>query len=52
MAKSNKKGKMPDDKPVPEGYKEVFSAYITLKNGKRIYPKSGKAFRFFVKIKK
>ncbi len=35
---------------VPEGYREVFCRYIT-KNGKRIYPKNGKVFRFFVKIK-
>lgn len=38
-------------KPVPKGYKEVFSAYITLKNGRRLYAaKCGlKAFRFLVK---
>jgi len=35
---------------VPEGYREVFCRYIT-KNGERIYPKNGKVFRFFVKIK-
>lgn len=34
---------------VPEGYRVVYSAYITLKNGKRIYPKSARAFRFLVK---
>jgi hypothetical protein len=35
---------------VPQGYKEVFCRYIT-RNGKRIYPKNGKLFHFFVKIK-
>ena len=26
----------------------IYSRYITLKNGKRIYAKNGKAFRFWV----
>jgi hypothetical protein len=34
----------------PPGYREVFCRYITRK-GKRIYPKNGGVFRFFVKIK-
>lgn len=34
----------------PKGYREVYCRYIT-KNGKRIYPKNAKVFRFFVKIK-
>lgn len=34
---------------VPEGYRVVYSAYVTLKNGKRIYPKRAKVFRFLVK---
>lgn len=37
-------------KQCPEGYKEVICRYIT-RNGKRIYPKTAKVFRFFVKIK-
>lgn len=37
--------------PVPNGYKEVFCPYIT-RNGKRIYPKNARVFRFIVKIKK
>lgn len=32
------------------GYKEIFCAYI-VKNGKRIYPKKGKLFHFWVKEK-
>jgi hypothetical protein len=36
------------EKQCPEGYKVVYSRYIT-RNGKRIYPKNGKVFRFFVK---
>jgi hypothetical protein len=31
-------------------YDEVFARYIT-RNGKRIYPKKGKYFHFFVKKK-
>lgn len=34
----------------PKGYKEVFCRYI-VRNGKIIYPKNGKLFHFFVKIK-
>ena len=30
-----------------EGKKEIFCKYIT-KNGKRIYPKNGKFFHFFI----
>ena len=30
-----------------EGKKEIFCKYIT-KNGKRIYPKNGKLFHFFI----
>lgn len=40
------------DKPVPEGYTVVFSRYITLKNGKRIYPKNSRVFRLVVPIKR
>ncbi len=36
-----------DSKP---GMVEVFCAYIT-RNGKRIYPKNGKCFHFWVKAK-
>ena len=36
-------------KNCPVGYREVFCRYITLKNGKRIYPKNAKVFHFFVK---
>jgi hypothetical protein len=35
---------------VPKGYREVFCRYI-VRNGKIIYPKNGKVFHFFVKIK-
>ncbi len=28
------------NKPIPKGYKLRFSAYITLKNGKRLYAKA------------
>lgn len=37
--------------PVPEGYVERYVAYITLKNGKRLYAKAyGKrAFRILVR---
>jgi len=34
---------------VPEGYRVVYARSI-LKNGKRIYPRSAKVFRFLVKI--
>jgi hypothetical protein len=37
-------------KQCPQGYKEVFCRYIR-RNGKIIYPKNGKLFHFFVKIK-
>jgi len=37
-------------KTVPNGYREVFCKYIR-KNGKIIYPKSGKVFHFFIKVK-
>jgi len=37
-------------KSCPPGYKEVFCRYIT-RNGKIIFPKKGKVFHFFVKIK-
>jgi len=33
----------------PVVLKEVFCRYITLKSGKRIYPKNAKVFHFFVK---
>jgi hypothetical protein len=35
---------------VPEGYRVVYARWITLKNGKRIYPRSSRVFRFLVKI--
>ena len=35
-------------KTPPVGYREVFAKYIR-KNGKVIYPKKAKVFRFFVK---
>ena len=31
-------------------YKEIFCKYI-IKNGKHIYPKNGKCFHFWVKVK-
>jgi hypothetical protein len=37
-------------KDCPKGYREVFCRYI-VRNGKIIYPKNGKVFHFFVKIK-
>lgn len=37
-------------KTVPNGYREVFCKYIR-KNGKIIYPKNGKVFHFFIKVK-
>ena len=37
-------------KECPKGYKEVFCRYIR-RNGKIIFPKNGKVFHFFVKIK-
>ncbi len=37
-------------KECPKGYKEVFCRYI-IRNGKIIFPKNGKVFHFFVKIK-
>jgi len=37
-------------KTCPNGYKEVFCRYI-VRNGKIIFPKNGKVFHFFVKIK-
>ncbi len=43
---------MAKDNNVPEGYTVVFSRYITLKNGKRVYPKNGKVFRFVVPVKR
>lgn len=36
-------------KKAPEGYKYIYRRYIT-RNGKRIYPKKSKYFRFLVKI--
>jgi len=38
--------------PVPEGYKLVFTAYITLKNGKRLYASTigKKAFPLLIPI--
>jgi len=35
-------------KNCPAGYREVFCRYIT-RNGKRIYPKTARAFHFYVK---
>lgn len=48
------KGKMADRKPsdrdpIPPGYKLIFRPYITTKDGKRVYPKSGKVFPILVK---
>jgi len=37
-------------KTVPSGYREVFCKFIR-KNGKIIYPKNGKVFHFFIKVK-
>jgi hypothetical protein len=37
-------------KQCPKGYKEVICRYVR-RNGKIIYPKNGKVFRFFVKLK-
>jgi hypothetical protein len=44
-----KGGPMKND---PAVTREVFCRYITLKNGKRIYPKNAKVFHFFVKKQK
>lgn len=40
----------PTKSPVPKGKREVFSSFITTKNGRRIYAKEKglRAFRFFV----
>lgn len=43
---------MARDKDVPEGYTVVFCRYITLKNGKRVYPKNAKVFRLVVPVKR
>lgn len=43
---------MGKDNNVPEGYTVVFCRYITLKNGKRIYPKNAKVFRLVVPEKR
>ena len=45
---------LPDSgKPIPEGYDEVFSPVITLKNGKKLLASSYglKAFRFLARKK-
>ena len=41
--------KAKDREPVPPGYRLIFRPYITTKDGKRIYPKTGKAFPILVK---
>jgi len=38
-------------KACPIGYREVFCRYVR-RNGKVVYPKNARFFRFFVKIKK
>jgi len=38
-------------KKVPDGYVEVICRYIT-KNGKKVYPRKAKYFRFFALAKK
>ena len=42
-----------DKQPIPEGYEVVYTPYITLKNGKRIYAAScgKKAFRLVFRKK-
>ena len=35
-------------KECPKGYREVYCRYI-IRNGKIIFPKNAKVFRFFVK---
>jgi hypothetical protein len=39
-------------KTVPNGYRQVFCRFITLKNGKRIYPRNANVFHFYVKVVK
>lgn len=34
---------------VPDGYMVIYRPWITLKNGKRIYPRRSKVFRILVK---
>ncbi len=42
-----------EDAEIPEGYEVVYTAYITLRNGKRLYASSCglKAFRLLVRKK-
>jgi hypothetical protein len=42
-----------DDEQIPEGYEVVYTAYITFRNGRRVYASSKglKAFRLVVKKK-
>ena len=42
-----------DDKPIPEGYEVIYTAYITLRNEKRLYASAygRKAWRLVVRKK-
>jgi hypothetical protein len=42
-----------DDEQIPEGYEVVYTAYITLRNGKRLYASAygRKAWRLIVRKK-
>jgi hypothetical protein len=42
-----------DDESAPEGYEWVYSTYITLRSGRRLYAANygKKAFRFLVRVK-
>jgi hypothetical protein len=43
-----------EDGQIPEGYEVVYTAYITLRNGRRLYASSKglRAFRILVKKKR
>lgn len=43
-----------EDEQIPEGYEVVYTAYITLRDGRRLYASSKglKAFRLVVKSKR
>lgn len=46
--------RMPEDERVPEGYTVVYTPYITLRNGRRLYASSygRKVWRLVVRVKK
>ena len=45
---------IPDDEGVPEGYEVIYTAYITLRNGRRLYASAygRKAWRLVVRKRK